>query len=65
MMICDTKDGQVLLCNSCYQDDDGAKLSFWIPDDPENWPQTCERCDAVIPVKCDQSRRHGVIHFEQ
>lgn len=47
MMICDTKDGDVLLCNSCYQDDEGAELSFWISDDPENYPATCERCGYV------------------
>lgn len=37
------EDGR-LLCYSCYQDDDTAELSFWLPYQTDNFPCECETC---------------------
>lgn len=49
-MIIVTKDDEYL-CAGCYSDrhDDYHKnFSFYVPDDEENWPQTCEDCGTVF-----------------
>ena len=40
-------DGRIL-CYSCYQEDDTAKLDMWMPKDRENYPQECDNCGLIM-----------------
>jgi len=40
-----------VLCYSCYQEDDTAELDIWMPNEPENYPETCDNCGLIMTYK--------------
>jgi hypothetical protein len=50
MIILDTPNEDELICYCCYQNrkDTESKILFYLPDDPLNYPATCERCGGTM-----------------
>lgn len=47
MVLVNTPQGQMILCYSCFHDQEFPLVS-WVPSDPENYPLACAICQGVM-----------------